>query len=302
MKWIKTKNRLPENDGRYLCWAKGWWAVQIMHFVTDCGEDCWYYYMYGFVAIQGLIERTPIFGNYFKDKVNLLKIGGFTEKEINLIRDAEPDMWISDGKLSWYDFITKNRAAITGGTRVVLTRSVRISDKDEAFRVAPFITWNSPPRDNIYIVKISKSSYYGSKFVIYYSPGDEIWDEYEGGYRERKRRIPYRLYSDEIMNYDTITVEECEYYETNRYERKNYLDILPTIHWVKQLKQKEKELEEHFIRFIQPHLKRKVSDTEIKKAIRWWKLKNKWKRDLLTDDAKAIRMILRTLNKEKTAK
>ena len=83
--------------------------------------------------------------------------------------------------------------------------------------------------------------------MIYYNPGDKVWsgDDFE----TRKRRIPYRLYSDEIINYDTITLEECEYYETNRYERKDYLDILPTIHWIRKLKQKEKDLEENFIKF-----------------------------------------------------
>jgi hypothetical protein len=33
-------------------------------------------------------------------------------------------------------------------------------------------------------------------------------------------------------------------------------------------------------------------------AIKWWKLKNKWKRGINLDDTKAYRMILRKLKKE----
>lgn len=34
---------------------------------------------------------------------------------------------------------------------------------------------------------------------------------------------------------------------------------------------------------------------KIRKAVTWWKLKNKWKRAVTKDEAKAVRMILRKL-------
>lgn len=253
-------------------------------------------YMYGFTAVQGLIERTDIFGNYFRDKVNLLKINGFTEKEINLIRDGEPEMWLTEGKLSWNDFITLNRKSISEGTRIVFTRTSNLCLSENTWRVEPYVTSTPPARHELYIVKKEKYPYHGTSFVIYYNPGDDVWDGKCSV--TRKRRVPYRLYSDEMINYDTITLEDCEYYENNRYERKHYLDILPTMHWIKNLKQKEKDLEDNFVRFIKPQITKKITDEEIRKAVKWWKLKNKWKRELLANDTKAVRMILRKLNKE----
>lgn len=38
-KWISIKDRLPKKDGRYLAWAKGWFAPQIVHYTTTIEED-----------------------------------------------------------------------------------------------------------------------------------------------------------------------------------------------------------------------------------------------------------------------
>jgi hypothetical protein len=101
-----------------------------------------------------------------------------------------------------------------------------------------------------------------------------------------------------MINFDEITLEDCDYYLHNRIERKNYLDILPTLFYVRKGKLKEKALEDEFIRFLAGEMNWDEShNDEIQKAIDWWKLKNKWKRGLMSDDAKAVRMIKKRLKK-----
>ena len=39
------------------------------------------------------------------------------------------------------------------------------------------------------------------------------------------------------------------------------------------------------------------SESEVLAAIDWWKFKNQWKRLIAQDDAKALRMIIKHLNK-----
>ena len=69
------------------------------------------------------------------------------------------------------------------------------------------------------------------------------------------------------------------------------------------MKKEEETLENEFVKLIHgiPEMA-ETSISEIKDAIKWWKLKNKWKRDLMKDDAKALRMITRALKSGKFKK
>jgi hypothetical protein len=61
----------------------------------------------------------------------------------------------------------------------------------------------------------------------------------------------------------------------------------------------ERKLEEEFVKLVAGRLG--VGDERsplIREQIRHWKLKNKWKRGLMADDAKALRMIERKCRKE----
>jgi len=258
-------------------------------------------YLMGLIYLQGLIERTPILGANLQG-VNLIT-GKFSEEQVVLIRDDEENIWIGDGKPSWDQFIGANRATIGQGTRIIISRAdwQQTENRDDSWRKDPNRSARWPKNDEIYTVEeISDGrSYHGWEFLVRYSPPDEIWDEEEMQYRQRKRRVPFRLYRDEVINFDTVTLEECDYYSKNRNERKNYLRILPALHWIRKTKRQERALEAEFVRLIQGMLSwpdDRIS--EIQDAIAWWKLKNKWKRGLMKDDAKAVRMIVRKLKRE----
>ena len=256
-------------------------------------------YLYGLIAIQGLIERTEILGNSLRNFVNLLKPNGLPENKVKLIRDAEREFWLTDGKKTWQEFLKENRKDSTEGTRIVLTKA-KIHDNGNHRRVEPYHPSDAPSLSQIYLIeKIEKSTYSGD-FVLRYLPNDRIYEPGNWEGRLRKRRIPYRFYSDEFINFDKITIEDCDYYEKNRLEREYYLDILPILHWIKKIKIEEQKLELEFIKLIAGKLnwdedKYKIIQDEIVH----WKLKNKWKRGLMTNDALAVRMILKKLNKIK---
>ena len=261
-------------------------------------------YLYGLIALQGLIERTNIFGTKLRH-VNLMVPNGFTEKEINLIRDDEPGHWITEGHLCWDEYIKQNRSSMALGTRVVTCIGgwewYRGDDRRNTdWRSAPYHPMGTPDRGEIYQIEevIEQKNPWGVEFKIYYQPGDEIWNGNSFHFEPRKRRVPFQVYRDELLNYDEITIEDCEYYESNRFERRDYLRILPIIHHVKKLKQKEKELEDHFIRFLQGAYFKDMEAEKIRPYLRWWKLKNMWKRELTSEDAKAVRMIVGKIKSE----
>jgi len=257
-------------------------------------------YLLGLLYIQGLLERTPILGENLKG-INLLT-GDFSEDQIVLIRDDEKNQWITDGRPSWRDLLKQNRSTIGVGTRVVFCQyNWRWhGEYNDTNRMYPNVHSLFPEREKLYqIEEILEKGYLGYDFLMRYNPEDEIWVRDDWGYRVpriRKNRIPFRFYKDEVINFDAITFEQCDYYIKNRNERKDYLNVLPVLTWIRSLKKEEEALENEFIKLIHgiPDMA-ETNISEIKDAIQWWKLKNKWKRGLMKDDAKALRMITRAL-------
>lgn len=258
-------------------------------------------YLYGVIAIQGLVERTPILGATIKTKLNLMSLNKDMMKYVKFVRDDETNHWVTSGKPSWYGFLKKNQDSIHVGTRVtVIPGRLNYPKKEDAWRTAPYrCEW--PAKNYLYTIeeeasKEEKTSAWshGWSYVIRYNPCDTIWKSYDS--HERKRRVPFRFCNDEIINFDDITIEDCEYYRTNRNERKDYLDILPALHWIMKIKKEEADLDVEFTKYLAGQLRwPEKRYPEIQKAIVWWRLKNKWKRALSKDEAKAVRMILRRL-------
>ena len=62
---------------------------------------------------------------------------------------------------------------------------------------------------------------------------------------------------------------------------------------------KKDEIEQHkaFVKLIQSQRPQTTFEKGMD-AIHWWNTKNKWKRDLKADEAKALRMIISYLNRQ----
>jgi hypothetical protein len=260
-------------------------------------------YLYGVIAIQGLIERTNIFGTALRSKVNLMKLNEESIKYIKFVRDDEQNNWLTSGEPSWYDFLKANQLTVQKGSRIVIMPKIGwSSSKDDQWRTEPFRPGSWPSYRCLHTIEEEgDKTYHGWKFLIRYSSEDDIWTkDFYGRYSShtRTKRVPFRLYTSEVMNFDEITVENCDYYRKNRNDRKHYIDMLPVLHWIIEIKKEEKALEEEFVKFLAGQLCWDENRyQEIREAIKWWKLKNKWKRAVTKDEAKAVRMILNRLKK-----
>lgn len=274
-------------------------------------------YLYGLIAIQGIIERTEILGTRLREQgVNLLKPRSDIDDHIRFIRDAETEHWIGDGKPRWSEFLKNNKTTIKLGSRICLATEkfhFSLSGKEnDNWRCSPFHPNYAPQRNNWYLVEAhkneSKNTYFphGTTILIRYHPGDTVWVRNywnRNPWKEcdRKRRVPWFLYASEVINFDEITIEEADYYMKSRLDRKNYVQMLPTLHWIREIKLKEKKLEEEFIKMIASQLQWDLNDInthKIQDAITWWKLKNKWKRAITIKESTATRMILKKLKKD----
>jgi hypothetical protein len=339
-------------------------------------------YMYIFVMLQGLIDRTDVFGTNFAGKIDFINPLRFDKNYIQLVRDAEPENWISDGRPAWDEYKEMNEDTITAGSRVlvnhtwseyrenpkadingevfiveeykenkskekyryilkimpsvlevirkyylngakvtkeagkafenelkkidreltvdrwgdIICRGIRITNDTERSGVVFDVTRAEEVfAENVKRMENNLKSHSGDEYKIYYRNYDTVyngWADYYG--HERKNRIGYWAAPGEIINVDTVTMEEIRYYLNNRLYRKQYLKLIGFMKRVYMFKKREYAEETPFVKLVMG--KTGCSDEKkVRELLTWWKIKNKWKRSLNIDDAKAYRMICRKL-------
>ncbi len=110
-----------------------------------------------------------------------------------------------------------------------------------------------------------------------------------------------------MLNYDAMSFEDIDFYLNSRLNRRHYLSMMPLLHQIKKQRLEELKWESSFVQMMVGQVSKKISGIDVEanvwECINWWKLKNKWKRPIRKDDAKALRMIekkvLAIYNKEK---
>jgi hypothetical protein len=367
-----TKNKIEEAFKQDKAWKKD--GKEVKEFYER--------YMYIFVMLQGLVDRTEVFGTNFAGKIDFINPLNFDKNYIELVRDAEPETWISDGRPTWEEYKTMNEKGITVGSRVLINHTwsqYRENPKGningEVFIVEDYKESEKKPqcRREIELIppvaSLVKKYYPGGKeasksagkefekelkkldrelevdkwgdilyknTILNYEPGrnglgcdlkraDVIFknqlkrlkkevesnehDEYKIYYRNtdwvyegwsdysghtRKNRIGYWARPGELINVDTVTLEEIGYYLNNRLYRESYLDVIGFMKRVYMFKKREYNEETPFVKLVMG--KTGCDDEQkVRELLTWWKIKNKWKRHLSVDDAKAYRMICRKL-------
>ena len=89
-----------------------------------------------------------------------------------------------------------------------------------------------------------------------------------------------------------------DYYIQDRHARQDYERMLPLLKGLRKQKVEELEWESQFIELV-AH-RNNVSKELVQDCVDWWKHKVIWKRPIMKDDAKALRMIegrVKRLNK-----
>lgn len=276
-----------------------------------------YTYKRNALIIQGLLDRTDIFAP-MSHPINIFKPSTYEDESLILIRDDE--MTLPTGRKPFKQWLADMNAQIAEGSRILITdlgvnsQTYYNSRKDWNHRFVRYYQndWAYPalPNKGIYSVQMVEDTQWDNysgkrehkKFpCISYRPSDEAqfgsgweWDPHP---RKRNSRFVIEPTRDMwLVNYDLITIEDIDYYLTSRVDRKDYLNSIPLLQAVREMLLEEKEKESHFVKLVANRMN--CTEEVVWEAVDWWKLKNKWKRGIHQDDAKALRMIEKRIRKE----
>lgn len=267
------------------------------------------------LLLQGLIDRTQILYP-LKHYVSLLKPETYGDL-LRFVRDDE--YTLGDGRKPFKEWKKDINARITEGSRVLIANELfgnryyyeSHHQHDNYGDRFLYYSNNYPelPPTGVYTAYAHRHKERWSDetvdcFRILYNPKDTIWDNSWNRYglrekeHERKRRISFVIYPDDdfVFNYDALNVEDVKFYMQSRADRPNYLKVIPLLWDIRDLRIQEVQWEKQFVALVVHRLG--VSEHRVWAAVRWWKLKNKWKRPIAQDDVLALRMIEKKLKHE----
>jgi len=271
-------------------------------------------YRHQFILFQGLVDRLDSLMLMYK-QINFLSPTIHQNKYVNFIYDGDDNLL--DDEKGYWKWHKKNNKGIKEGSRVFLIG--HYSGNNQSSRESQFVArrlykkypyysamdniWNvtPAPKKGVYIVETDKKTNRRDKdeveiLKIMYNPKDEVtFVSWEYDPHTRKNRLSFEIQKEDyfVINYDTIEETDLLYLEYMMYQRtnrKDYLHVIPALQTLIEYKKKELDQEEQFAKLCLSNGK-DIDALSIKKAIRWWKVKNKWKRSLYDDETKALRMI-----------
>lgn len=245
------------------------------------------------LVIQGIIDNTTLFeSENFKISglVNLLDEKTYKDK-VNAVFDNENIIAPLETYKDYQKEINKtieigSRIAFFGG-KVSAGSSTSEWDRKNGIWLRP----------GIYVVVGYGEPTYGDYLCFDTKEKTECFkvmalaQNIRNGEESKKARY---IYNDECFNYDLLELEKLENFMYDRISRESTTNLPQKVKLLKQTRIAEKRFEDAFV----DSLKLEYSEDKIRQAISWWKLKNKWKRGLMSDDSKALRMIKKYLEKE----
>lgn len=251
-------------------------------------------YMAMAMMIQGILDRTPVFGPA-RRRVNVLS--GQDGDGLRFVRDAEATL--GQGMPPWREWLREVNRPTGPGSRVVLTGSVAYQVGAEGLRerVQPRGA-GVPDPGVVYTVAQARGGGGRARRLVLHFDRGEIWRRGEG-LVPSSRRATFALYPDDpfYINFDRAPSADLDYYIGSRIERAEYLDILPLLRQLRDLKAAEESAEAPFVALIGSRLRDELGVPEGRAAAmaaelsRWWKLRRATKRTLLADESVAWREI-----------
>lgn len=242
--------------------------------------------------INGLCHRTSIFPGNNHDMFKM------DETNIRVIYDGEPSL--TDGHESFDDFLKRVNSLVTDGSRIYYTGidlfKYSWNGKPDKLRnrfVKQYYLDCSipvqPSRGMYQVIKVD-----GENLGFRYMP-DFSWND-------RKNKVSFKIFENDtcFINYDQVTFDDINYFVNDRVSRPDYIDMMPMLIGLRDMLKADIERETDFVKMIMGL--ENVEESIVREAITWWKLKNKWKRSVWDDDAKATRMIRAKVNKLKYEK
>lgn len=283
---------------------------KLFDLISGQHEDSWYAkehaqddlfrYKQHIVLLQGLLERTQMF-QPLPYQVNLLDPRSYDEETgfVNFIYDDEDDRLLADGRMRFWQWHKKLNDMIERGTRIYWLENweYKIEERiDYQYRRS---IYNRPGAGVYSIEGFDKGS--KERWYFKYNPGGDVYTyDWRRGhnYHERKNSIHFYIWKDDrfVLNYDQISLEDVEFYIFSGLDRREYATMLPTLIWIRRERKKELKWEKGFVESLKIEFP-SVSENFIWKVIGWWKTKVIWKRPIMKDDSKALRMVRAKIKK-----
>lgn len=244
------------------------------------------------ILIQGLLDRTKVFHPLpINEQINVCNLDG--QKYITLLYDAEN--LLGNGRPSYKDWLASANNELEVGCRIIgefdsfYSHQHGLADRKSSRRAS----W--PNDHEIYVLdkKIDERSF---KFLYRSSYMDA------GG-----SRVSYRvcLTDDFIINIDSVTASDIEFYIKSRTNRHHYLSMMPLLKAALAIKKQEAAEEAPFRQLLVSEIAKKHdvslarAERSIDALIKWWKFKTREHRALTSDDSKALRMIVAEFGRRK---
>lgn len=275
--------------------------------VLESSEARKRYYMRVALILQGIIDRTTIF-RPLGFSLNLCQPDDYTDK-LNIVNDAE--MQLSDGKLRFEEWVEHINSKITVGSRIIgsfnswdhgLRQYVDSGEygsgsKRTNERLTPETIHTYPDDNAIYVVEAKNKN---GGYYFYYN-----YEKYSYG-GDSLRRAKCLIYpnDDFILNFDEAEVKDMQYYLGCRMDRQHYTWMFPLLKAAIVLKEKEEKEEAPFKQLLIGEIIKKYKvdyETAIEKVgilIKWWKLKNRYHRALLSSETNALNEIVNEFNNQ----
>lgn len=264
-------------------------------------------YKFNMILLQGIIERTECFPDE-KHTLSLFKMN--ENSNVKFIYDADRSKLLPSD-IPPYSAWVKSKNVDTGVGSQILWFSSSVGYKaeiDRMFREYHRSDYGYPKNPSTGLYQLEGTKYKSfwednEKDILFfkYDPDRYKW-YYDDENKPRVKRVSFIFYlqDDNFINYDNITRKDLvtlEYYLYTRIGRSEYLSVIPQLLEILKRKKEEFQKEDDFIRLtlINAGLNPESDFEKGVEGMQWWKTKNKWKRTLSTDDAKALRMITKYL-------
>ena len=259
-------------------------------------------YIGGMLAVQGLIDRSTVF-HPLPQIEHLSLFNPEHQGYFNLIRDAEGLLTDDTRAIDWNIYRNWLKTQVAEGVRIHYIGGVRYSKDDPLHgRTGIKTIWDWPSPEEVYIAIPEGKNYDGYQWSFKYQPGGEVrkGDRWSVSYQQRKNRVRFRTYSDEVLPIDAVSWRVLSRILNDRNMREDYARSFPVIlQWAKNARAEESR-EKPFADLVlqqagvNPFTPESQPERErVCRLIRWWKLKTKEDRSLKDDEPKALRMILK---------
>lgn len=252
----------------------------------------------GLLVLQGLVQRSPLLDPIDKS-ADVFSAG--MEEHFECLRNDEASAAITDGQtVTWDEYRRWMTEQLKTGTRAMYSGRNGYYDKLES-RTGIMRLHDWPKAHGIFELRDEcRKRHEEEVFSFLYMPSDEAttggWGW--GDLKEREKRVRFIAWATELWPIDHMSWRVMRALLLDRAQREGYMEFFPMFgHWYR-MKKAEREHERPFVDLVLRDAGLGEDQRErAERVLRWWKVKNKYHRELKTDEAKAVRMCVRALKR-----